>query len=83
MSDRTEVPDDRAALNDHRPVNQDVPLSLMKMALALLDRDGKKAPACHLQQAIDCYLDKPCSRPGPELDAQVNNWLDEHPAVLP
>ena len=33
----------------------DIPLSLMRMALALLDRNGERSSlaACHLQAAID------------------------------
>ena len=52
----------------------DIPLSLMRMALALLDRnsEGASSTACHLQAAIDARVGaKPMqdSR-GQEIDRQ-------------
>ena len=35
------------------PIRSDIPVVLMKMALALLDRDRVELAACHLQHAIE------------------------------
>lgn len=54
------------------PVRKDmrVPLSLMKMAMALIDRDGNGATAiaCALQAAIDHAQGAKPMRPGDQLD---------------
>lgn len=68
-------------LKPHPRVKDDVPLTLMRMALAILDRDGQRVPACYLQQAIDSYLDTPPAKPGAQLDAEINAWLEDNAEV--
>lgn len=48
-------------------------VSLMRMALALLDRDGEVCAAVHLQRSIDLATDAPVPRTVDEMEA----WLDE------
>lgn len=45
----------------------DIPLSLMRMALALLDQNGEGASiaACHLQVAVDA---RTAAKPAPDDD---------------
>ena len=49
-------------------------VSLMRMALALLDDAGQGHASLHLQRAIDLATDAPVPRTVEEMDA----WLDEH-----
>ncbi len=42
-------------------------ISLMKMALALLDRDGETYAAIYLQSALDIVQNTPPMQPGEEL----------------
>lgn len=57
------------------PVGNDmrVPLSLMQMAMALIDRDGNgaTATACALQAAIDHAGGSQPMRPGDRLDPEM------------
>ncbi|GEM71472.1 hypothetical protein SAQ01S_12380 [Sphingomonas aquatilis NBRC 16722] len=82
MSGCTPEDDFPMPLGSRSPLKTDVPLALMRMALAILDRDGRPVPACYLQQAIDSYLDTPPAQPGPQLDAEVNAWLERNPRML-
>lgn len=57
------------------PVGDDmrVPLSLMQMAMALIDQNGNgaTATACALQAAIDYARDAKAMRPGDRLDPRL------------
>lgn len=46
-------------------------VSLMRMALALLDRIEAVHAAAHLQWAIDVATDQPAMKPGDELDPEL------------
>lgn len=46
-------------------------VSLMRMALALLDRADKRYAALHLQQALDIATDQPPLQPGEEIDPEL------------
>lgn len=43
-------------------------ISLMRMALALLDKAGASTAAARLQHAIDTATGEPAIRPGDEID---------------
>lgn len=61
---------------DGSPANQlRVALSLMRMALPLLDRAGNSWAACHLQQAIDAAEGNPPIQPGDELAPELIDRL--------
>lgn len=48
-------------------------VSLMRMALALLDKGGESVAAARLQHAISSATREPAIRPGDELDADTLN----------
>lgn len=54
-------------------MENDTALSLMRMALALYDRDGEATTtaACHLQTAINAATGAKCLQPGEEIDPDV------------
>ena len=46
-------------------------VSLMRMALALLDRVNERCAALHLQHALDVATDQPLLQPGEEIDPDL------------
>lgn len=51
--------------------NTDTAVSLMKMAIALLDRDGEPLAAAHVQRAIEVVNNVPAMQPGEELSSEL------------
>lgn len=54
-----------------QPPEMKTAVSLMRMALAQLDRSGALHPAAHLQWAIDVATDQPAMKPADKLDPEL------------
>ena len=56
---------------DNSPKQHAAALSLMRMALALLDRDGERCGAAYLQQAIDVTARVPIPTSEADIDPEL------------